>query len=74
MVEKRNDREKFNKIVKGEIKNFGIPDPFDMFRAYFPCEFVEVIDEEKMIMEVYEPSIKKYHIVNVNYLEVEEWD
>ena len=66
------DGEKFNLIKSGKVNNkFGLPDLMDMFDAYFPCEFVEVIDELNMIIKIYETSIKKYHITGVSGLTIE---
>lgn len=40
----------------------------DIYGQYYPCEYVETLDEEFGIIKVYEPSINKYHEVCVNNL------
>lgn len=59
-----------NLLKEGKIKKFGLPDIQGSFcgeDAYFPCEFIEVIDYDKGIIKIYENSINKYHIT-------EAWD
>ena len=56
-------------LKDNKIKDFGIYDPVDMCgTSYFPCEYIDTIDEDKGVLRVYEPSINKYH--NVNILEL----
>lgn len=54
-------RQDFDDIVNKRVRHFGIPDLMDMFDAYFPCKFVSVADEERMLLNLYEPSIDRVH-------------
>lgn len=58
-----NTRKKMNQIIK-QHKKFGLPSQYP--DEYFPCEYVETLDEEYGLIKVYELGINKYHQVYVN--------
>lgn len=62
-----------NKIMLEEV-NFGLPDLNDPNpTAYFPCEFVNIIDRKNYIVKIYESSIDTYHVVDVTSLHIDEY-
>jgi hypothetical protein len=53
-----------NKIKEGG--KFGYPDFYDCCgESYFPCELLEVVDEERFIIKIREISINKVDITDV---------
>lgn len=58
-----NTKKKTYQIIK-EHKKFGLPSEYP--DEYYPCEYVETLDEEYGLIKVYEPGINKYHQVYIN--------
>lgn len=54
-----------NKIKEGG--KFGYPDFYDYYGevSYYPCELLEVIDEERFIIKIREISINKVETTDV---------
>jgi hypothetical protein len=65
MKEYRKFMDKTKKVmdlIVNQHRKIGIPSIYD-WKEYYPCEYIETIDEEYGLIKIYEPSIKSYHTV-----------
>lgn len=58
-------------LAKVKDYNIGIDLTCDC-DSYYPCDFIEIVDEEDGIVKVYESSTNKYHIVCVLDLYIDD--
>lgn len=61
-IETRKAQKVIDEINSGKGFDFGEPDLLGGLSSYFPSEFVEIVDYDKVLIRTYEKSIEKYHV------------